>query len=344
MVVDVTTPHETTLLPHAVDAAPDGVLIVDEDGTVVYANRAIREMVGVDDLVGTSVDDLVPADARARHEDLRGGYHEHPVSRPMRAGLGLRMVRFDGTELPVEIALSPVDGRFVVASVRDVSERLEAQQRLSEANQQLALVAERERIGRDLHDVVLQHLYGTGLSVQALGVSNPELGDRLDQILADVDDIIGEVRTIVFTLGDSAAHGSLGQELGDVVAKARRVLGFTPAIRLDGPVESVLTSEIRTELIASMREALGNVARHADATQATVRIDVVEGHVVMTVTDDGVGPPADEAALRGGHGLGNLQRRATSLGGTCALAAGEQGGAVLRWAVPFPDGPPGADT
>jgi signal transduction histidine kinase len=121
-----------------------------------------------------------------------------------------------------------------------------------------------------------------------------------------------------------------------VVAQASRVLGFTPALRLEGPVESVLTPEIRTEMIASMREALGNVARHAQASAASVVIAVDEGNVVMTVTDDGVGPPADPRQVQAGHGLKNLHQRAASFSGTCALDDRRDGpGAVLTWSVPF---------
>ena len=328
---------DTALLQHAVEAAPDGILVVDDRGTIVYANRAMAEIAGRDGLVGTSVDALVPPASRQDHARLRHGYHERPTSRPMGSGLELHLRRADGVDVPVEIALSPIQrqGQLVIAMVRDVTERLEEERRLAGAQEQLALVAERERIGRDLHDVVLQHLYGMGLSVQALGATNPELADRLDSIVADVDDIISEVRTIVFTLGDSGAEGALGQELADVVGKARRVLGFTPTLRLDGPVDSVLTPEIRTEMIASMREALGNVARHAHATQANVRVTVAEGQVVMTVRDDGVGPPSDHGELNHGHGLRNLRQRAEALGGTCVLRRADHGGAELRWSVPF---------
>jgi two-component system sensor histidine kinase DevS len=336
-VTNVATLPDNALLLHAVERSPDGVLIVDESGVVVYANLAMAKIAGTTDLVGTAIDALVPSDVRERHASLRAEYHEQPTTRPMGSGLDLRLRRADGVEVPVEIALSPIelDGFYVVASVRDVTNRIEVQRRLAGAQGQLALVAERERIGRDLHDVVLQHLYGMGLGVQAIAATEPAVADRLDAIVDEVDDIISEVRTIVFTLGDSGAQGSLGQELADVVAQARRVLGFTPALRLDGPVESVLTPAIRSEMIASMREALGNVARHAEASWAGVRVAVEGDCVVLRVTDDGIGPPEEEDRLRGGHGLYNLQRRAEQLGGECTLTPGRRSGAVLAWSVPF---------
>lgn len=333
------TDPDAALLLHAVERAPDGVLIVDAAGVIVYANETARTMSGHDRLAGRSVDELVPRSVRSGHARLRGEYAEHPSQRPMGAGLELSMERADGTKLPVEIALSPIDHdrSYVITAIRDVSDRIESQRRLTVAHEQLALVAERERIGRDLHDVVLQHLYGMGLSVQAMGAgAAPELSGRIDEFVDEIDRIISEVRTIVFTLGTAGDRGSLGQELADVVAQASRVLGFTPALRLEGPVDSVLAGEVRLEMIASMREALGNVARHADASQASVVVSVEGASVVMSVTDDGVGPPSDPSELLGGHGLRNLQQRAAAFGGDCTLTPRPDGqGAVLRWSAPF---------
>jgi PAS domain S-box-containing protein len=332
---------DPTLLIHAVELAPDGVLIVDERGTIVYANRSICILAGSDELVGRTVDALVPARARGRHARLRTGYAQQPVPRPMGAGLDLALERADGTMIPVEISLSPLThgGHFVIAAVRDITDRLEGQRRLAAANEQLALVGERERIGRDLHDVVLQHLYGMGLSAQAIATSaDPVTAEKLESVVDEVDEIISEVRTIVFTLGAGGHRGALGQELTDVVAQASRVLGFTPALRIEGPVDTLLSDDVRTEMVASMREALGNVARHARATHASVVIGIVEDQVVMTVTDNGVGPPADEATRLGGHGLHNLMSRAAAFGGSCTLThrdPSEGSGAVLRWSAAY---------
>jgi PAS domain S-box-containing protein len=336
----VTVGPDAALLTHAVELAPDGVLIVDRSGEIVYANRSMHQMAGTDELVGTNVDELVPDATRSRHSDLRADYNVDPSQRPMGAGLDLALRRIDGSMIPVEISLSPFEhgDDYVITAVRDISDRLEAQHRLANANEQLALVAERERIGRDLHDVVLQHLYGMGLSVQATATgADARSAAKLEEVIDDIDRIISEVRTIVFTLGTAGHRGALGQELADVVAQASRVLGFTPAMRMSGPVESVLSDEVRTEMVASMREALGNVARHAAASHAHVSVEVADERVVMTVTDNGVGPPDDPGALRGGHGLLNLQNRAAAFGGTCSLRKRRGGlrGAVLRWSVPY---------
>ena len=325
---------------HAVEFSPDGVLVVAADGTIVYDNAAARALTGSDgSLSGTNVDELVPDDVRGHHDRLRNSYFDAPTSRPMGSGLDLSLRRLDGDEIPVEIALSPFDDEgetYVVATVRDVSERRVNERRLAVANQQLALLDERERIGRDLHDVVLQRLYGTGLTVQAIGIGADDTTRvGLDSVIDEIDRVIAEVRTIVFTLGNSANRGVLGQDLADVVAQANRVLGFTPALRLDGPVESVLSDEMAVEMIASMREALGNVARHAGASKVDVTIAVEGDRVVMRVIDDGVGPPQDPGRLTGGNGLINMRARAAAIGGHCTLEAGARSGAVLAWSVPY---------
>jgi len=337
----VTADVDATLLAQAVELAPDGVLIVDHAGIIVYANRSIRELSGSDELVGASVDTLVPDAAREGHAELRRDYAARPTQRPMGVGLELALARRDGTTVPVEISLSPFEhgGDFVIATVRDISERLDNQLRLTAAHEQLSLVAERERIGRDLHDVVLQHLYGTGLSVQAIATTaDVSTAGKLEVVVGEVDRIISEVRTIVFTLGPAGSRGALGQELTDVVAQASRLLGFTPALRIEGPVDTVLGDDVRAEMVASMREALGNVARHAHATEAVVVIEIEDDRVVMTVSDNGVGPPLDDATKLGGHGLKNLMSRAAAFGGSCTLEPRDRvagSGAALRWTARF---------
>jgi PAS domain S-box-containing protein len=333
---------ENALLVHAVDRSPDGVLIVARDGVIHFANQSMAQLAGRDaeEFVGRSVDELVPEELRLAHAEHRRSFNQHPAQRPMGSGIELMLVHRSGRLVPVEISLSPLlhEGeQYVVAAVRDVSERKEAQRRLASATEQLALAQERERIGRDLHDVVLQHLYGMGLTMQAVSAAATEdVADQLEPLIDEVDRVISEVRTIVFTLGTSAHRGALGSELADVMAQSSRVLGFTPSLRLSGPVETVITPEIRTEMVASMREALGNVARHARGTTASVVVEVEGSLVTMTVTDNGDGPPPDiDGAVSGGHGLANLAARAESLGGSCELRAGESGGAELRWSVPF---------
>ncbi len=292
------------------------------------------------DLIGMPLDLLVPSEHRDRHASLRQGFVADGLTRPMGPGLLLTLERRDGSQLPVEISLAPIVGTTsagVVAIVRDVSERQRAEQALRTSNELLSLADERERIARDLHDTVLQRLFGLGLELQALAIrgANPAITERLDEAVDEIDLIIREIRTAVFTLGAASRNGSLGQILHTVVSQAKRVLGFPPRLRLDGPVETSMTPEIRAELIATLREALTNVGRHSGGTVAEVELRA-DGHLLtLRVLDNGRGVPSsfDTAS---GNGLQNMAERARLLGGGCALLARPERGTELRWWVPLP--------
>ena len=99
----------------------------------------------------------------------------------------------------------------------------------------------------------------------------------------------------------------------------------------DGPIDTGVTERIGGELLATLREALSNVARHAGASRVEVEV-LVGGEVCVRVTDDGIGPPTEDGPR--GHGLANMAARAAQLGGSLELEAGPQGGTVLTWQVP----------
>lgn len=322
-----------------IDELPDGLVVCGIDGRVLVANQRFVEMSGhpLDTVLTMSVDDFVPLPSRGRHPDLRAAFMVAGATRPMGPGMQLTMMCADGSELPVEISLSPLgDARGVVAIVRDVSERLRAETMLRTTSDLLTLADERERIARDLHDTVLQRLFGLGLEFQALAIRAPvELGERIEAGVEEIDRIIREIRTAVFTLGSASRTGSLGQELNGVLLQAKRILGFAPRLRIDGPVESASTPEIRVELLASMREALTNVARHASATETEVEIRA-DDMLTMRVLDNGRGLAPGSGAGEG-NGLRNMAERARLLGGTCSVATRPDRGTELCWQVPLPD-------
>lgn len=334
-----------------IDELPDGLLVCASDGQITQANQRLCAMSGYlrEELIGMPVDALVPLDRRPGHAELREGFVAENRTRPMgHPGTALRLARKDGTELEVEISLSPISGlrsRGVIAIVRDVAERNKVENALRTTNELLSLADERERIARDLHDTVLQRLFGLGLELQAVSIrAESALGERLTEFVDDIDTIIKEIRTAVFTLGSARRDGSLGQELNTVVSQAKRVLGFTPRLRLEGAVETATTTEIRTELIASLREALANVGRHSGGTEAEIEVTTTADDVVLRVLDNGRGVPEgfDTSA---GNGLRNMRERARRLGGDCELGPrADRGGSnpsargsELRWWVPLPD-------
>jgi PAS domain S-box-containing protein len=323
-----------------IDELPDGLVVCLPDGTITVTNERLAAMAGYErgELVGSNIDILVPIDHRMQHEARRASFVEAHVARPMGPGMNLSLQRADGTELPVEISLSPLAGdrsRGVIAIVRDVSERMRAEAALRTTSELLSLAGERERIARDLHDTVLQRLFGLGLELQAVAIRSggSDISARIEDAVDEIDLIIREIRTAVFTLGSAGREGSLGQELSAVTSQAKRVLGFAPRLRLAGPVETAITREIRTELLASLREALTNIARHSGATEAEIELDA-DDHLVMRVLDNGRGIP-EAFDTTSGNGLRNMTERARLLGGGCSLTARAERGTELRWWVPI---------
>ncbi len=331
-----TTDLEPGLLRRIFTEAPDGVLVVGQGGQVVAANAAAVALTGypIERLIGLPVEELVQLEARERHARLRRTAQDEHIERPMSSSMTLTLARADGSLVPVEIALSALDavGTYL-AVVRDVSERVRITDRLEVSEEIVLLSQERERIARDLHDTVLQRLFGLGLELQAAGMrAEPAMADRLSAAVDEIDLVIREVRTAVFTLGAAHREGSIGQELGILLAQSSRLLTFTPHVRIDGPLEAVLTPEVRTEMIASLREALGNVARHARATEAHVEVDAGEW-ITLRVTDNGTGLVDPDRVVRG-NGLRNMRQRAELLGGTCTIATRPEGGTELTWSAP----------
>jgi two-component system, NarL family, sensor histidine kinase DevS len=200
----------------------------------------------------------------------------------------------------------------------------------------LAVVEDRERIARDLHDTVIQRLFATGLGLQAsirlVGTDPDAAVERIESAVDDLDVTVKHIRSAIFDLEVRRPDDeSLRGRILAVTADVTRPLGFEPRVVFDGPVDTGLDARVANALIATLREALSNVARHAKASRVDVEV-TVEGEASLRVSDNGVGPPVPGTA--GGSGLRNMEARAAELGGSMALQAGPEGGTVLVWRVP----------
>ena len=319
------------------DAAPDATIVVDRSGTITYANCRTAEVLGWDaaDLVGRSVDELVPGALRDRHRGHRESFGASPLPRMMGAGLELVAVRKDGSEIPVEIALSPLAAHahaLVVASIRDISERVEMTRQLNVTTSRLAVVDERDRIARDLHDNVIQRLFAAGLHLQA-SLGRPDQDERVATVIDEIDEAIKEIRTTIFTMhSPRGLHAGFEPALRLVLAEASRVLGHQPRLVVNGML-AVVPDDLARETVDVIRELLTNVAKHAKADTSTVMIDVSDDGLVVSVDDDGVGIDLDP--MRPGQGLRNLTDRAQRRGGAASFVPIPTGGTCATWRVPF---------
>jgi signal transduction histidine kinase len=201
-----------------------------------------------------------------------------------------------------------------------------------EDREELAVVSDRDRIARDLHDVVIQRLFATGLQLQGMRsiVVNPEVGDRLEKAVDDLDQTIRDIRTTIFEL-QHRQGGSVRSQARALIKEYVPVLGFSPTVRILGPVDTSISTSLAGELLAVLREALSNIARHALADQAEVEIAASAAEVTLPVTDNGTGIPADRIE----SGLRNARRRASAHGGTFELSGAEPSGTVFSWRVPL---------
>ncbi|MFC4021952.1 GAF domain-containing protein [Micromonospora sp. GCM10011542] len=203
-----------------------------------------------------------------------------------------------------------------------------------EERELLVVLEDRERIARDLHDVVIQRLFATGLQLQSAApmMTRPEVAKRINAAVDDLDATIRDIRRTIFELR-TPMSAALRTEIREAVDVAAESLGYRPSLELTGPVDSAVPDAVRPDLTAVLREALSNAVRHAQADHVSVAVRAEAGEVSVTVTDDGVG--CDPAAAR--SGLVNLRERAERHGGTCTIRPARPRGTELRWCVPLRD-------
>lgn len=209
-----------------------------------------------------------------------------------------------------------------------------------EIHERLILSDDRERIARDLHDLVIQRVFAAGLTLQAAAalMESGPAHDRVTGVVDELDDTISELRTTIFALQQSDHRPStLRVEITELVQQASRQLGFTPRLRITGEIDTRVDHEVAEHLLAVLREAMSNVMQHAHARRLHITIEVGT-ELRLSVEDDGVGLPDN---LERRSGLKNLDERATELGGTSTWDRGPLEGARFVWVVPLvpPDSP-----
>jgi signal transduction histidine kinase len=207
--------------------------------------------------------------------------------------------------------------------------------RLHQRVHEVAVYEERDRLARDLHDTVIQHLFAIGLSLQSIA-AHPSAGptkERLSSAIADIDDTIRQVRTSIFELGSTEVSRGVRAAVLSLVEDLAEVTGFDVQTGFEGPVDTAIPATISEHILAVIREAVTNVGRHADATSANVTVSVSAGRCIVEVSDNGKG--IARSASSSGLGLGNLGRRAEKLHGRFEIENRASGGTLLTWEVPL---------
>jgi signal transduction histidine kinase len=200
-----------------------------------------------------------------------------------------------------------------------------------EDQQRLVLFEDRDRIGRDLHDLVIQRLFAIGLGLESVSrlVDRPEVAKRLSTAVDDLDATIRDIRRSIFALGSMDDAADVQAEVTRIVERAATTLKFRPTLRFVGPVRTRIRAEVVPDVLAVLGEALSNAARHAESTAVDVVLGVGDD-IRLLVRDNGRGVP--EGALE--SGLSNMRQRADRLGGRCVIESSPGQGTTVEWSVP----------
>jgi len=203
--------------------------------------------------------------------------------------------------------------------------------------QDLAVLRDRERIARDLHDKIIQRLFAAGLALQASSrLPAEEVAARVETTVDELDSIVNEIRATIFDLElRPDDRPALAAAVLALVDEMTRTADLEATVRFQADVEHRLSPEIADATLTALREALANTARHANARMVEVTLACDDDRLELRVADDGRGIDLAAAPRPGhGHGLKNLVARARDWGGTCEIEPGPEGGTVLRWRVP----------
>ncbi|MDK1342772.1 GAF domain-containing sensor histidine kinase [Streptomyces sp. 378] len=258
------------------------------------------------------------------------------VAVPVGTGDGVRgvvlLVREAGANEFTQKEMEPLQGFAAQAAVA-----MELAERRKDA-EQIAVLEDRDRIARDLHDLAIQRLFATGMTLQSAGrlIEHAQASERVLRAVDDLDETIKIIRSTIFGLRtrDDDAAPSLRARAVRVVGEAAPVLGFAPSVRMEGLLDTHVPKETADHIVAVLSESLTNIARHAHADRAEVVLETDGNEVRLTVTDNGVGVP--EGGRR--SGLANMAERARKLGGDMELAGRDGGGTRLRWHAPVREG------
>lgn len=324
------------------ESAPDAIVIADRAGTIVMVNEQAEHVFGYGrgELIGLKIEDLVPDDVREQHVTHRASFAATPSVRPMGVGLDLRARRKDGSLFPAEISLSPIEsdeGLLVTSVVRDVTERRRGDEERERLLAERETERERQRIGMDLHDGIIQSIYAVGLNLEEAAVDVREDPDavqaRIDKAIEQLNDTIRDIRSYIFELRPTRFSGDLSESLQALVQEFRVNSLVDVTLTVDADAGSV-SGEQATALFHIAQEALNNVRKHARATAVTVRLGREDGGICLEVRDNGAGFDPSVERADGHRGLRNIASRARAAGATLRVESKPGEGTLVRVQAP----------
>ncbi|MGW3417580.1 sensor histidine kinase [Streptomyces phaeochromogenes] len=302
-----------------------GLVLSAQDGFVAAALTTAEPVVSAD----------IERDARTGEGESQWAGLGPVVAVPLGAGGKARGVLLLG-RMAGRTPFSGADSGPLLGFAGQAALALELDERRRDA-EQLALLQDRDRIARDLHDLAIQRLFAAGMTLQSAQrfVDHPEAVERLSRAVDDLDDTIKIIRSTIFGLrahgGGTKEGGGLRGRVSEAVKVSATSFGFAPALRVEGLVDTDVPGEVADHALAVLGEALSNAVRHSGAHSVDVHLQCARGELALTVTDDGCGVPDGVAR----SGLKNLEDRARALGGTLTLGERPQGGGTrLVWRVP----------
>jgi PAS domain S-box-containing protein len=316
--------------------APDTMIVVDEEGTIQRVNHQVERMYGYQshELIGQPEEILMPERFRESHGRRRLKYHRTPRSRLTGSAFDFFGRRKDGSEFPVEITLSPVvdqEKNLVIAIIRDVTKRQQDEEAMREYADRMKILSrrlievqeqERRSIALELHDEIGQILTGLKLTLEMTS-RLPE--DELRENIAGAQELVNELMTRTRELSLNLRPATL-DHLGLMAALLRHFRHYTSQTRVnvdfrqDGLEGRRFSPDLETAGFRIVQEALTNIARHSEATEAIIRIWAKEKALTIKIEDDGKGFDAETAfAAHQSNGLAGMRERVSLTGGNFSI-------------------------
>jgi PAS domain S-box-containing protein len=332
--------NEILPIQELLDSAPDGFVVVDERGVIVFANRTVEKVFGYqrDELLGQGIAVLIPERLRRVHQTHREAYVHDPKVRPMGLGLDLVGRRKDGSEFPLEISLSPLKSgqqTLFTAIVRDITDRKALEDERHALAAELETERERDRIAMDLHDGIMQDIYAATLSLE-LALDDAELSGgaehgSLEHVIDQLHGVVRNIRSYIFDLRPREFSGDLVEAVANLTNEFGQNSQIATELEIRGSASVDLPTSMAVYNIA--HECLSNIQRHSQASSVSVVLELDNGTGQLEVVDNGVG--FDMGADRGQshRGLRNMYARARAVAADLEMesAPGEGTRLVIRF-------------